>query len=206
MTDWFTIAAIVIGPLSAVGGTMWLQHRKELRERQLDVFRTLMRTRRIPLTAEHVGALNLIEIEFHNVPKVLTPFKELMRHLGTAQPRLESEQVTDSMKEQEKISRNNSFWRRLQDERSRLLARLLHAMGNQVGLKTEQLEIFEGGYTPQGWEDDLTEARLIRRYITDLYHGYRVLPVGLIDYRQSTLTPKSPLEAALSGSVDTKQT
>lgn len=32
-----------------------------------------MRTRRTPIWPDHVGALNLVEIEFHDCPKVITP-------------------------------------------------------------------------------------------------------------------------------------
>ena len=43
----------------------------------MDLFRTLMRTRRVPMSADHVGALNLIEIEFASEPDVLAAWKLL---------------------------------------------------------------------------------------------------------------------------------
>jgi hypothetical protein len=71
----------------------------------------------------------------------------------------------------------------LYNERQRLLAKLLHAIASELGHKAEQLEIFEGGYTPRGWHDDDMEQRLIRQYALDLARGHRVVPVGVVDLR-----------------------
>ncbi|MCC7267939.1 MAG: hypothetical protein IT546_11435 [Caulobacteraceae bacterium] len=45
----------------------------------------------------------------------------------------------------------------------------------------EQLEIFEGGYSPQGWNDELIEQRAVRRYIIDLALGRRSWPISVLD-------------------------
>jgi hypothetical protein len=66
LSDSLTVLAIVIGPIAAVAITRWLNDRRDQRNRRMDIFRTLMRTRRSPMSPDHVGALNLIEIEFSN--------------------------------------------------------------------------------------------------------------------------------------------
>lgn len=48
---WFsiiTIVAIIIGPILAVQAETYLSRRREERERRLQVFRTLMLTRKVP--------------------------------------------------------------------------------------------------------------------------------------------------------------
>ena len=68
-----TLIALIVVPLvaanSAVFVTRQIDQKRDERVRRMDVFRTLMRTRRIPICADHVGALNLVEIEFANVEK-----------------------------------------------------------------------------------------------------------------------------------------
>ena len=60
---------------------------------------------------------------------------------------------------EESRQRDNLFNKRLFDERQRLLAKVLHSMAKTLNFKIEQLEIFEGGYTPQGWQDEFVDAR-----------------------------------------------
>ena len=43
----------------------------------MDIFRTLMRTRLMQLDHEHVGALNLVEVEFANNTNVVKSVEEL---------------------------------------------------------------------------------------------------------------------------------
>jgi hypothetical protein len=71
---------------------------------------------------------------------------------------------------------------RLIDERQRLLAKLLHAMARALGFEIEQLEIFEGGYTPQGWADIDLENTVIRKFFAQLALSQRALPIAVIDY------------------------
>ncbi len=64
---WFsiiTIVAIIIGPILAVQAETYLSRRREERERRLQVFRTLMLTRKVPLAPNRIDALNLIDIYF----------------------------------------------------------------------------------------------------------------------------------------------
>jgi hypothetical protein len=151
----------------------------------MDVFRTLMRTRRSNLAPDHIGALNLVEIEFAKDQEVLSAWKMLFSHLGTTHPRRDEEKI-DGLTEKDKPEierRNELFGGRLGRERQSLLAKLLHQMARVLGFKIEQLEIFEGGYTPQFYTNVENDAEAIRRYVIDLANGNRVVPIGVIDYR-----------------------
>lgn len=172
-----TLLAIIAGPITAVFATRYMDDRKERHERRMNVFRVLMRTRRVPTSAEHVGALNLIEIEFAKDVDVLTAWRDLFSHFARQHARRSDEIAPQNVTGSDRNSPDARFSQRLADERQRLLAKLLHAMAKALDFKIEQLEIFEGGYTPQGWEDEYVEQRLVRSFLLDLYSGRSTLPV-----------------------------
>jgi hypothetical protein len=82
-----TIIALITGPVMAVLITRYLDDERTYKSRRMDVFRTLMRTRRTTLHPDHLGALNLVEIEYANEPAVLNAWKALFTHFGTAHAR-----------------------------------------------------------------------------------------------------------------------
>lgn len=189
LVEILTIIAIVIGPPIGVGTARFLDNRRSRRERRMDIFRTLMRTRRTPMWADHVGALNLVEIEFAKDKQVIAAHRSLFEHLGKPLPRRPEEETNDNMPPEEKRERDRKFDDRMGLERHQLLSKLLHAMAKVLDFKIEQLEVFEGGYTPQGWGDIERQQEAIRRFAIDLYLGRAFVPVGVIDYRTPELPP-----------------
>ncbi|MBL4766253.1 MAG: hypothetical protein JKY94_00765 [Rhodobacteraceae bacterium] len=175
-----TIFAIICGPLSAVLISIWLSREKERRDRKFDIFKTLMRTRRTPILQEHVGALNLIEIEYTKNKAVIKKWKKLFEHFGTTHARNLDEEVSDTDTQERKQSQDEKFYQRLSNERQALLAKLLHKMAQVLDFRIEQLKIFEGGYSPQGWTDVELQQAEIRRFVIDLGAGRRVIPVGVV--------------------------
>ena len=143
----------------------------------MDVFRDLMRTRRTPLYPDHVGALNLVEIEFKGDREVQSAFRDLFRHLGSLPTRRPEEEIKEGLTQAQRSEREDGFERRLGVERQALLARLLHAMAKELGFEIEQLEIVEGGYSPQAWANVEQQQEAVRRLLTDIYVGKRGLPV-----------------------------
>lgn len=59
-------------------------------------------------------------------------------------------------------------------------------MAKALGFEIEQLEIFEGGYTPQGWADIELEQTIIRRFAAQVALGERALPIAIISYINAT--------------------
>ncbi|MFX6755224.1 DUF6680 family protein, partial [Acinetobacter baumannii] len=59
--DILMIIAVLLSPVIAVQVTRYLDNKKEARERQLWVFKTLMATRALSLSPHHVEALNRID-------------------------------------------------------------------------------------------------------------------------------------------------
>lgn len=185
LNEILTIIALVGGPIAAVLVTRHLDDKRQYASRRMDVFRTLMRTRRTVLHPDHIGALNLVEIEYSNDKHVLTAWKALFTNFGSSQGRLEAEKI-DGLTDASDIERRNQiFGTRLGQERQTLLAKLLHAMAKALGFKIEQLEIFEGGYTPQFWANIEIDQETIRKYVVDLAKGRNVVPMAVIDARQA---------------------
>ena len=147
--------AVVTGPLSAVLIAWWLEKCRVQRERRMDIFRTLMRTRTgtARLSPDHVAALNLVEVEFRNDSDVLEAWQKYFEILYR--------QPYDP------------------DAAKKSLAKLLQVMSRTLGDEIEGLEIFEGGYTPQYWEDLETEWQFIRKYLIAVAQEKAAVPVKL---------------------------
>ncbi|XSG83186.1 MAG: DUF6680 family protein [Methyloligella sp. ZOD6] len=156
-----TILAIVVGPVIAVWITRINDDNRADRARKLDIFRTLMRTRRMPVHIEHVGALNLVEIEFIDHPNVVKAWKDYLNILSEKMPPIEEKDRFDSALK----------------KRDTLLTKLIYEISQALGIKVEQLDILEGNYVPQGWSDDDWEQRLVRRGLIALLSGRQPLYV-----------------------------
>ena len=88
IADWLMIFAVLFGPIIAVQLTRYLDRIKEIRERKLDIFKTLMATRAYNVSWAHVEALNRIDLEFdHNNKKekaVIFAWKEYLDLLSNS--------------------------------------------------------------------------------------------------------------------------
>jgi hypothetical protein len=154
-----------------------------------------MRTRRTPVVPDHVGALNLVEIEFANDQQVLSAWRILFTHFGTEHQPKAQERQDASLSEEENRNRQAQFLTRIATERQTLLAKLLHCMAKALGYKIEQLEIFEGGYTPQGWADDELEGRAVRRLFAEIALGKRPFPIGVFNNAAGSSVPPTNQQA-----------
>lgn len=159
IAEKWTIAAIVIGPGIGVLLTFLMQHVVSQRQRRMNVFRDLMATRRMRLSKTHVEALNLVEVEFHRKKDVIKKWNNYREHLYTKAPE-DAQDLDRFIKDQEK-----------------LLTLLVQSIGKEMGRQIEQLEIWDGGYVPAGWEQDEIQIRELRRHALGMLKGQLGLPV-----------------------------
>ena len=94
-SEWLMILAILLAPLIAVQVQKYTEILLEKHRRKLRIFYTLMGTRAIRLSPEHVQALNMIDIEFYGrkifgftyqskaEKEVQNAWKEYLDHLCT---------------------------------------------------------------------------------------------------------------------------
>ena len=129
---------------------------RQVRERRLAIFRTLMATRRATLSPEGVTALNMVEIEFYGVQSVQNAHREVMAHINAPRPL-------------------PGGWN---DRHRTLLTRLLSDMAIALGYNLPQPDVLEGGYYPQGLEDLDVEQQAVRRALIEVLSGRRPLAVS----------------------------
>ena len=162
---WAIVAATFLGPIAAIGVSLWRERRSRTRERQMWVFRTLMATRRSAISQDHVTALNLVELEFYRSRSAIAAWRQYVAHLN-AFPRQET--ATD----QDRIE-----WER---RRNGLLAVLLGAVGKDLGFRMGEVEIQEGGYAPEGWWHRDQAGLKALNFLVDLSEGRKALPMLII--------------------------
>lgn len=183
-----TIAAVLVGPVLAVWVTRRIDKSRLKQTRRMDVFRTLMRTRRVRLNPDHVGALNLVEIEFYGESAVIESWKAYWKHLHTVPP----SGLSDDQQRQ--------FFQ----ERDGLLTKLLHAIAKTLSFHIEQLDIMEGGYAPQGWLDDEQTVRQLRALTLDILSGRRGIPVVPLNLPAANSPYPPPPESTSTSEVSVR--
>lgn len=85
ISDWFIIAATLLGPIVAVQLTRWLDDIRSKKDRKFAIFTALMATRAYNTSYGHVEALNRIDVEFSEKKdkKVIDSWKAYHDHLSS---------------------------------------------------------------------------------------------------------------------------
>lgn len=159
LAEGLTIAALLIGPVAAVQVQKWLEAYREARGRRLWIFKTLMATRASNLAAEHVQALNMIDLEFHGktFQRVTRAWKIYLDHL-TSFPK-------DNEKQQE-------IW---ESRRIDFLVELLMSMGESLGYSFDAVQIKKSIYAPEGHSRIENEQIMVRRGLARVLWGAQPL-------------------------------
>lgn len=165
-----TIVAVVVGPILALWMQRILDQYREVRNRKLWVFRTLMTFRATPLNPNFVQALNVIEVDFSS-----------------------SSTMDKEVRKAWKIFRDHlSSFNKASDpaEKSReLTANLLVAMSRCLGYSFDEVDINKGAYYPIGLENVELEQHQIRRQTLELLEGKRRIPVAVLEEKFPDLAP-----------------
>ncbi|BET66747.1 hypothetical protein ASA1KI_16650 [Opitutales bacterium ASA1] len=147
------IVAVFSGPFLAVLVTERSRLKKEKRNRQIHVFRTLMSTRASTLSPTHVEALNLIDIEFDSKSRperqIVESWKLYHAHLG------DSSYPPDS-------------W---PHRRAELLVDLLHEMASFLGYQFDKAHIKNSSYYPKGYGEVEVEQHALRKSVLKVFEG-----------------------------------
>lgn len=172
---WAVVLATATGPIAAVLITFWRERRTIIKSRRLEIFRTLMATRQLGISPQHVNALNLIEVDFYgcaNVQKEWIVYKDHLFSGGV----------------------EDEAWR---EKKERLLANLLCQMAKRLRYNIPAMDIFKGGYAPKGWAHSQNRILEAFEYVHELANVKKAVPIWLYGttYQQvppPTAPPTSP--------------
>lgn len=159
IADGIMIFAVLLGPIIAVQLTRYLDNRREIRDRKLHVFKTLMATRGYSISWDHVVALNRIDLEFDRTDRkekaVIEAWKAYLDHLSTKEITGEPWSI----------------------RRVDLFVEMLHRMAQVLDYDFDKTHIKNSSYAPvaHGALEDQMEA--IRKGAVELLAGKRQLPI-----------------------------
>jgi hypothetical protein len=164
ISDGLMILAVLAGPIIAVQLTRFLDNKREVRERKLQIFKTLMATRAYTISWDHVMTLNRIDLEFDknnkNEKAVIEAWKAYLDLLG-------EKSITG---EQWSIKRID------------LLVELLHKMAVVLGYDFDKTHIKNSSYSPSAHSDIEDEQRAIRKGLIEVLEGKRDLPMKIANW------------------------
>lgn len=154
-----TIVAIVAGPIAAVMVTRWGDNQRDARRRKTEVLSTLMRTRPMRLSFDHVGALNLIQLEFYGIEQIQSAYSHYRAHLNQEYPKEATAQ------------------RLFDEDRGDRFIELLYQIAKHLGYGFDKRDLEKLSYGPLGWENDENAVRMLRAMSMDLLTGKQSLNV-----------------------------
>jgi hypothetical protein len=158
-----TIIAIVVGPIAAVKITLRHELRREPLRRKYETFHSLMKTRRVALSAEHVTALNVIQTEFHDDERVITAYKKYIDNLAGPELAPNSDGETQ---------------RKFLENRNDVFNEMMFEIGRHLGFSLDKRELAKYSYAPQGWVNIEAEQNALRQLALELLQGKRPLFVA----------------------------
>ena len=174
LKDWLVVVATLLSPLIAVQVTEYLNRRRQSRDEQLRIFRTLMATRASTLEVSHVQALNSIDVIFNGrsakQEAVRRQWKQYLDHLNDKNyPR--------------------EHW---ETKRKELLVDLLDTMGQHLGFNFDKTHLKNQSYFPQGYGDLEAEQSALRRATFEIVSGKRPLSIWVANLpsQPSNLAPE----------------
>lgn len=164
IADWLMISAVFLGPIVAVRLTRYLDDKKEVRGRKLDIFKTLMATRVYNVSWSHVEALNRIDLEFDKNNKkekeVIEAWKEYLDLLGNTGIPIEQWGV----------------------KRIELLVELLHKMAKVLNYDFDKTHIKNSSYSPRVHGETEEQQNILRRGLVEVLEGKRSIPMEITNW------------------------
>ncbi|MFZ5978042.1 MAG: hypothetical protein EO766_16820 [Hydrotalea sp. AMD] len=159
--DIIMTVAVLVGPIAAIQIQKWLDNRREIRGRKLNIFKTLMTTRATRVSLEHIQALNMIDIEFigKKYQKVVQAWRQYHDMLSNSNPQAQD-------------------WSNRIDD---LFINLLFEMGQVLGYSFDKVMLRRTAYSPIAHGDLEFDQQVIRKGLSNIMKGEAALPVYFVN-------------------------
>ncbi|PIL19521.1 hypothetical protein P775_14185 [Puniceibacterium antarcticum] len=178
LTDVAIVAAALLGPVLAVQAQKWLERKRDVKERRLSIFRTLMATRAAMLSPQHVEALNAVPVEFYGpsgkLKKINEAWKLYIDH------------------HDERLPTNDAWAQKRHD----LFLDMLHLISQFLGYTFSRAQLGRDIYSPKAHGDFETEQTIIRKGLASLLSGEIALPLAVKEFPNAD-PGSAELQAAL---------
>lgn len=183
VSDWMMVLATLLGPILAVQAQKWVERARERQGRKDFIFQTLMATRAARLSAEHVRALNMIELTFYGT-------KFLGRHRQSATDRAVIIAWREYLDHFNNLPPNpsNDMMSRWVDSGVEMFVTLLEKMAISLNYEFDRVQLKKGAYAPMAHGQLEQDHDEIRQGIKDLLAGRFPLKVEL----KADLQEKAP--------------
>jgi hypothetical protein len=169
MVDLAVIAAAtVLGPVLAVQVQKYLERWREENERRHSIFKVLMATRASRLAANHIEALNLIDIEFpatrKRFKKVRSAWKAYFSHLNEKPPN--------------DMQIHPVFFAK----RTELFTDMLYEMAAALGYDFDKTQISKDVYSTIYHENLEADQQTIRTKLVEILTGKASFPMAVVQF------------------------
>ena len=181
LRDILIIIATASSPLIAVQVQKWIERSHERKKQKMEVFSTLMSTRALRTSADHVKALNMIDMTFYRVGRlrskteqdVLDAWKEYFDNLQLHPEKPEELAVCNS-------------------RRDELFVNVLFALSKDVGCSFDKVQLKRGAYWPVAHEQFEADLLVLRRGWAEVVAGNRPLKMEITNLPKPAPPPKQP--------------
>lgn len=168
----------IASTIIAVYYTRYADKRKLRLDRQMAIFRDLMKTRGYRLHIDHVMALNLVPSDFGDDRDVMEKFKAYIEHLYRQTPANEPDS------------------QRFNEEGEVLFGKLLVAVAKALRIKLDSEEARHFRYTPGGWISAELEQMQVRKLLINVLQGLTPIAIKMPNVSLPAPTPAQTAPSA----------
>jgi hypothetical protein len=174
-SDWLIVAATIAGPILAVQAQKWVERLREGRSRKLRLFEQLMATRAARLSADHVQALNMIDLVFYG-----SHFFGIHRRSKSEQAVIDAwREYLDQLGTRANDAAEQVVWGAQRDE---LFTNLLFAIAKDVRYQFDRVQLKKGAYSPQAHGDLELEQNMVRKLVLKVLSGEKALKMDVASF------------------------
>lgn len=171
-TDVVLVFATLAGPIFAVQAQKWIERSRETRGRRLAIFHTLMATRATRLAADHVQALNRIELDF------LGGWQAKKWAAVVAAYRVYFDRLCQDLGENPDPAAIRQWHERCDD----LFIDMMFEMSKSLGFSFDKVQLRRGVYYPKLFNQNEMTEKLMRDSLLRVLSGHQPLAMRVTDF------------------------